>query len=262
MSTCPVDIYISNSRFVNLQLINSGSGQPPRPRGIFVTGTDTGVGKTVIAAGLVHLLAQQGHRVVGLKPVASGAQSTPDGLRNEDALALAAASSVPLPYGMTNPLCFEPAIAPHLAARDAGVPISVDALAQWYERATDGAELAVVEGAGGWRVPLYPAGFLSDLPERLALGVVLVVGLRLGCLNHARLTLEAVASSGRCPFVGWIGNRIDAGFARLDDNLASLENVLGAPPLAVIPALEAPGAAAAAAWLDRPLRRQAVFPPR
>ncbi len=227
-----------------------------------MTGTDTGVGKTVVAAGLVQLLAQHGRRVVGLKPVASGAQPTPDGLRNEDALALASAGSVPLPYEMTNPFCFGPAIAPHLAARDAGVPITVDALAQWYGRAANGADLAVVEGAGGWRVPLYPSGFLSELPERLGLGVILVVGLRLGCLNHARLTLEAIAASGRCPFIGWVGNRIDAGFARIEDNLESLGNVLGTPPLAVVPRLDAAGLATAVDSLDRPLLHQAVFPPQ
>lgn len=226
-----------------------------------MTGTDTGVGKTVVAAGLVRLLAQQGRRVVGLKPVASGADPGADGLRNDDALALAAAGSVPLPYGMTNPLCFAPAIAPHLAARDAGVAIAVDALEQWYAQATAGVELAVVEGAGGWRVPLHPTGFLSDFPERVGLGIILVVGLRLGCLNHARLTLEAIAASGRCRFIGWVGNRIDAGFARIEDNLDSLEIVLGTPPLAVVPMLEVASAASAAAWLDRPLLRQAVFPP-
>jgi dethiobiotin synthetase len=245
-----------------LSFILSYDDKLSRPRGIFVTGTDTGVGKTLVAAGLVHLLAQQGRRVVGLKPVASGGHSTPDGLRNLDALALAAAGSVQLPYQMTNPLCFEPAIAPHLAARDAGIAISVDALEQWYASATAGAEIAIVEGAGGWRVPLHPDGFLSELPERLGLGVILVVGLRLGCLNHARLTLEAIAASGRCVFIGWVGNRIDAGFARIKDNLESLEIALGTPPLAVIPTLEAAGTGSAAAWLDRPLLRQAVFPPQ
>lgn len=226
-----------------------------------MTGTDTGVGKTAVAAGLVHLLARQGHRVVGLKPVASGAQPTSAGLRNEDAVALAMAGSVPLPYEMTNPLCFEPAIAPHLAARDAGTSISIDALERWYTSATVDAEIAIVEGAGGWRVPLHPAGFLSDLPERLGLGVILVVGLRLGCLNHARLTLEAIAASHRCPFIGWIGNHIDDGFARAEENLDSLAVILGAPPLAVVPTLGVAEAASVVAWLDRPRLRQAVFPP-
>jgi dethiobiotin synthetase len=219
-------------------------------RGIFVTGTDTGVGKTLVAAGLVRVLAGQGHRVVGLKPIASGAEPTPGGFRNADALVLAAESSVELPYELTNPYCFEPAVAPHLAAAEAGVRLSPDELVDWYGRATAGAEFAVVEGAGGWRVPLHPDGFLSDLPERLGLGVLLVVGLRLGCLSHARLTYEAILGGNRCPFAGWIGNQVDAGFERLDANVATLERLLGAPPLAVIPPLVAPTAGAAAQWLS------------
>jgi dethiobiotin synthetase len=199
---------------------------------------------------------------VGLKPVASGAERTAEGLRNPDAMALAAESSVVLPYELTNPYCFEPAIAPHLAAREAGVAISLDTLADWYLRATDGADLAIVEGAGGWRVPLHPEGLLSDLPERLGLGVILVVGLKLGCLNHARLTLEAIVTSGRCPFVGWIGNRVDPDFAPLDGNLETLERLLGSPPLAVVPPLGVATAAAVVPWLDRPRLAQTVFPPR
>ena len=222
------------------------------PHGLFITGTDTGVGKTVVASGLVRLAASSGRRVVGLKPIASGAALTPDGLRNEDALALAAASSVPLPYALTNPLCFEPAIAPHIAAAEAGIGTDVQDLVAWYARATSAADLAVVEGAGGWRVPLHPDGFLSDLPELLGLDVLLVVGLRLGCLNHARLTLEAIERSGRCRCVGWIGNRIDPAFARLDENLATLTRLLGGPALAVIPPLPAATAAATVEHLDHP----------
>jgi dethiobiotin synthetase len=205
--------------------------------GIFITGTDTGVGKTVAAAGLVRLLARQGRRVAGLKPIASGAELTPVGLRNDDALALAAAGSVSQPYELTNPYCFEPAIAPHLAAAEAGVHIRLAELLQWYERASGEAEFAVLEGAGGWRVPLHPNGFLSDLPEALGLGVILVVGLRLGCLNHAYLSQEAIERSRRCRFLGWIGNRIDPGFERLEGNLETLERLLGSPPVAVLPLL-------------------------
>jgi dethiobiotin synthetase len=219
-------------------------------RGIFITGTDTGVGKTLVAAGLVRVITGQGHRVVGLKPIASGAEAARGGLRNADALALAAESSIELPYELTNPYCFGPAVAPHLAAAEAGIRLSPDELVDWYGRATAGAEFAVVEGAGGWRVPLHPDGFLSDLPERLGLGVLLVVGLRLGCLSHARLTLEAILSRNRCPFVGWIGNQLDAGFERLDANVATLERLLGAPPLAVIPPLAEPTASAAAKYLS------------
>lgn len=222
--------------------------------GIFVTGTDTGVGKTTVAAGLVGLLAAAGRRVVGLKPVASGAERTAGGLRNADALVLAASGSVALPYEATNPCCFEPAIAPHLAAAEAGVLITVPGLVSWYEAATAGVDLAIVEGAGGWRVPLHPEGFLSELPEALGLGVVLVVGLRLGCLNHARLTLEAIERSGRCPFLGWIGNGIDPDFPRVSDNLATLERLLGSPPLAVVPPLPDATPARAATWLQEAAR--------
>ena len=205
--------------------------------GIFIAGTNTGVGKTLVTAAWAHGLAASGLKVVGLKPVASGAMRGPDGrLRNADALALQAAASVALPDELVNPFCFEPAIAPHLAAAEAGQPVTVEALVDWYGRASAGADLALVEGAGGWRVPLHPDGFLSDLPERLGLGVVLVVGLTLGCLNHARLTFEAIEHGGRCPFLGWIGNGVDPGFERLDDNLRTLERLLGAPPLALLPA--------------------------
>jgi dethiobiotin synthetase len=227
-------------------------------RGIFITGTDTGVGKTLAATGLVHLAAAGGRRVVGLKPVASGARRTPCGLRNEDALALAAESSMPLPYARTNPWCFEPPIAPHLAAAEAGIELRSTDLTDWYRGAAAGAELAIVEGAGGWRVPLHPDGFLSDLPEQLGLDVILVVGLRLGCLNHARLTAEAIERAGRCRLLGWIGNRIDPDFDRLDDNLATLTRLLGAAPLAVIPPLTAPSAGIAARHLDGPAVRVAL----
>ena len=230
----------------------------PVSRGLFITGTDTGVGKTVVASGLVRLAANSGRRVVGLKPIASGAEHTPDGLRNEDALALAAESSVRLPYALTNPLCFEPAVAPHIAAAEAGIAIAVPDLAAWYTRATAQADLAIVEGAGGWRVPLHPEGFLSDLPEQLGLDVLLVVGLRLGCLSHARLTLEAIERSGRCRYVGWIGNCIDPAFARLDQNLVTLARLLGGPPLAVIPPLPAATAAATLEHLNHPALARVV----
>jgi dethiobiotin synthetase len=228
--------------------------------GIFITGTDTGVGKTRVAVGLVTLLAGLGRRVVGLKPVASGAVATPAGLRNDDALALAAASPLALPYERVNPFCFAPAIAPHLAAAEAGVALDVDSLCGWYRSASAGAELAIVEGAGGWRVPLHPRGFLSDLPERLGLGVILVVGLRLGCLNHARLTFEAIERGGRCRFLGWVGNAVDPDIERAADNVRSLRDLLGSPPLALLPWLASPTGSAVATCLDGPDLRRAVEP--
>ena len=237
------------------------SPETPAARGLFVTGTDTGVGKTVVASGLVRLRARSGRRVAGLKPIASGAVRTADGVRNEDALALAAAGSVALPYELVNPWCFEPAIAPHLAAREAGVAVTPANLVEWYGQVCRGLDLVIVEGAGGWRVPLHPEGFLSDLPEMTGMDVLLVVGLRLGCLNHARLTLEAILAGGRCRYVGWIGNQIDPAFDRLDDIVATLERVLGAPALAVVPPLETPDAAHSASSLDGQRLLASVFPP-
>lgn len=205
--------------------------------GVFITGTSTGVGKTAVTAAILRQLAADGVRAVGLKPIASGSQRAGPGapLRNADALELQAAAAVALPYEQVNPYCFEPAIAPHLAAAEAGTPITVEALVQWYDRVSAGTELALVEGAGGWRVPLHPQGFLSDLPEALGLGVILVVGTTLGCLNHARLTAEAIHAGGRCSWVGWIANDIDPVFQRRAENLDTLERLLGSPPLAVAP---------------------------
>lgn len=228
--------------------------------GIFITGTNTGVGKTLATSAWLHALAGSGLKTVGLKPVASGAERDPAGrLRNADALALQAASSCALSYEQVNPYCFGPAIAPHLAAAEAGRPIAIDALVEWYGVASAAADIALVEGAGGWRVPLHPAGFLSDLPEQLGLGVVLVVGLTLGCLNHARLTLEAIEHAGRCPFLGWIGNHIDPGYERVDDNLRTLEELLGGPALALLPdAGPAPDPARLSGHFTGSLARQVV----
>lgn len=206
---------------------------------IFVTGTDTGVGKTVVTAALLRFARKRGVRCAGLKPIASGAGRSGPGapLRNGDALELQAAGSLDLDYGTVNPFCFEPAIAPHLAARAAGTTLEPVRLVQWLQGAAPAAELRLVEGVGGWRVPLHPAGFTSDLPEALGLEVVLVVGLRLGCLNHARLTVEAIARGGRCRLAGWIANEVDATFERCDDNVATLADLIGTAPLARIPHL-------------------------
>lgn len=202
--------------------------------GIFVTGTDTGVGKTLVSCALLCALRQQGIRAVGMKPVASGSDMTTAGLRNEDALALQHFSSVPVPYHQLNPYCFAPAIAPHLAARRAGVTVELSVLQQAYRVLTMLAERVIVEGAGGWRVPLEPTGYLSDLPEREAMPVVLVVGLRLGCLNHAVLTAEAIAR-GPCRLAGWVANHVQPGWPDADDNIQTLRQRLAAPCLGQVP---------------------------
>jgi dethiobiotin synthetase len=214
-------------------------------RGIFVTGTDTGVGKTLVAAGLMHALRGQGLRVAGMKPVASGSAMTPEGLRNEDALALLAAASRAWPYEAVNPYCFEPAIAPHIAAAEAGVTVEFDAIERAYRELATDSDVVVVEGAGGFLVPLGPGLSFADIPVRLDLEVVLVVGLRLGCLNHAFLTAEAIAARG-LTLAGWVGNQVEPGFARLTENLSALEDGLLAPCLGVIPPLSAADPARAA----------------
>lgn len=201
-------------------------------RGWFITGTDTGVGKTTFACAFVAALTAQGHRVGVMKPVASGAQRVDDRWVNEDALALMRAANSTLEYSMVNPYCFEPAIAPHLAAAEAGVEIDfarIDALAEEIATKSD---CLVVEGAGGWRVPLGPQGDFDQLARRLGLPVILVVGLRLGCLNHTLLSVEAIARSG-LSLAGWVVNSVDRSMERAAENLLTLQERLG-PPLATL----------------------------
>jgi dethiobiotin synthetase len=204
------------------------------PHAFFITGTDTGVGKTRVSCALIHAFKARGTQVVAMKPVASGSERTAMGLRNDDALALQAAANVSVDYATVNPYCFEPAIAPHLAARQVDMSIELSRLQQAYQQLTALADVVVVEGAGGWRVPLNDTHYLSDLPESMGMDVILVVGLRLGCINHALLTAEAI-QRGPCRLVGWVGNLIDPQFACVDENLASLRHRLTAPCLAVLP---------------------------
>lgn len=219
-------------------------------RDFFVTGTDTGVGKTLAACALLCAWRERGLAVAGMKPVASGAARTPAGLRNEDALALAAHGSREWPYATVNPYAFEPPIAPHLAAAEAGVEIRLEPIRQALSRLRAGSDVVVAEGAGGFLVPLAPGRSSAELPAALGLEVILVVGLRLGCLNHALLTAEAVAARG-LPLAGWIGSAIDPQFARLDDNLLSLRRELPAPCIGVIGHLPVTDAGHAAAFLSR-----------
>lgn len=218
-------------------------------RTLFVTGTDTGVGKTLVAAALVRSFRLSGRRVVGLKPVASGCTPTADGLRNDDALALMAEASIHAPYAMVNPYAFEPPIAPHLAAATAGVTLSIDRIAAIRDSFESVADEIVVEGAGGWRVPLGADADFADLAVRLNAGVVLVVGLRLGCLNHAALTAESIAAR-KLPLAGWIANEMEPNVAYLDENVATLHRLLSAPCLGRIPLLAVPTADAAEPYLQ------------
>ena len=202
----------------------------------FVTGTDTGVGKTLVSAAFLHAAALRGLRSLGLKPLASGSERAADGrLLNEDALALQQAASIKLPYEAVNALSLEPAIAPHLAAEEHGLRLSAHALAEHCRgQMGHGHDLLLVEGAGGWRVPLNDTETLADLAQLLDLPVILVVGLRLGCVNHALLSAEAIAADG-LRLAGWVGSQIDPGMPRLEQNLSTLEARLPAPCLGVIP---------------------------
>ncbi|WP_295398762.1 dethiobiotin synthase [uncultured Thiocystis sp.] len=221
--------------------------------GVFVTGTDTGCGKTAISVGLMAALQSRGLRVLGMKPVASGCALTPSGLRNEDALTLQEQGSSREPYERINPYAFAPPIAPHLAATAAGVAIDLAAIVRAYGALDAKANLVVVEGVGGWRVPLGPDFSLSDLPAALELPVILVVGLKLGCLNHALLTAESIQSSDT-RLIGWIGNQIDPEMLVLDANLATLANLIEAPCLGVVPWLDHPEPAQVAGYLREAAR--------
>ncbi len=199
-------------------------------RGFFVTGTDTGIGKTRVSAGLLKAMSKAGLKCAGMKPIASGAEMTAEGLRNEDALALMTAASVKKPYSVVNPYCFAPPVAPHLAAREAQVEISLDPIRSAYLELCQGADAVVVEGVGGWQVPLSETLELPDLARELELPVLLVVGMRLGCLNHALLTARAIRADG-LEFAGWVANAVDPDFQRPEANLASLSAALDAPLL-------------------------------
>jgi len=215
---------------------------PLEHTGCFVTGTDTGVGKTLIAAALTRALVARGLRVAVMKPVASGSDPTPAGPRNSDALALIAAANVTAPYEVVNPYCFLPPISPHIAAREAGVVIDLALLRCRFDSLTAAADCVLVEGAGGWLAPIGERESMADLAVTLALPVLLVVGLRLGCLNHAVLTRESLAARG-VAFAGWIANAIDPHFDRPAENLATLTARLGAAPLACVPFLDHGGGA-------------------
>jgi len=218
-------------------------------RDYFVTGTDTGVGKTLVTAALLRRLRESGVTVAGMKPVAAGSMAGPEGPANEDALLLQAESSVRHPYAIVNPWLFEPAIAPHLAAAEAGIVIDTDRIAAAHAAIRAGVDVVLAEGAGGFLVPLDGRRSFADLPTLLGMDVLLVVGLRLGCLNHALLTAEAVAQRG-LTLAGWVGNAIDPQFARRDENIATLAARLPAPCLGIVPWLQEADVGKAAAALS------------
>jgi dethiobiotin synthetase len=222
--------------------------------GLFVTGTDTEIGKTVIACGVLEGLRRAGCSTAAMKPVASGCRHVGDGLRNDDAERLRGLATTQADYHHVNPYALAPAIAPHLAAEEAGVTLEPAALADCYKRLTARADITVVEGAGGWRVPLGPSFDMSDLAADLKLPVLLVVGIRLGGINHARLSAEAILADGR-PLLGWVANVLTN--ERAGAQIASLQVRMPAPLLGTVPWMQDPRPAAVADHLniDALLRR-------
>ncbi len=219
-------------------------------RGVFVTGTDTGVGKTLAACALVHALRARGLRVAPMKPVAAGAVSRDGAWANEDTLALArAAGPGAPPLEAITPVLLREPMAPHIAAAREGRTIALAPLVQACRRLAAQSDFTVVEGVGGFLVPLGPGQDARDLAEALELPVVLVVGLRLGCLNHALLTAESIGRSGLA-FAGWVANAIDPAMAGIDENVAALAERLGAPLLGRLPFSPNAEASALAGFLD------------
>jgi dethiobiotin synthetase len=209
-------------RFVSPRGHNAGTA-------MFITGTDTGVGKTVVGCALLRSQVARGHRAVGMKPVASGI--APGDAVNADVLALGRAGNVDAPLALRNPYAFAAAVAPHLAAEAAGVAIELDRIRRAFDELVLRADRVVVEGAGGALAPLGPRHDMLDIAQALGIPVVLVVGMRLGCLNHALLSALAIRARG-LRFVGWIANCVDPGYEALVANVAALEQRLPAPRLA------------------------------
>ena len=200
------------------------------PKGIFITGTDTGIGKTYVSLRLMHVLQQAGLRVAGMKPVASGAAWLNGRLMNEDAQALLLAGTQELPYEWVNPFVYEQPISPHLAAEKAGSPVRFGVIRECYERLAHGSDVVIVEGVGGWLVPLNEEQDLSDLARFMGLPVLMVVGIRLGAINHARMTHALIQQSG-VPFLGWIANHgLTEGAASVEIE-GALAACLGEAPL-------------------------------
>ncbi len=204
----------------------------------FIVGTDTNVGKTYVASALLRYFAGKGIKAVGMKPVASGCEPRSHGiwqgqLMNDDVVALHEAGNVAAPLDLINPYRFAPAIAPHIAAEKAGVEIDLDLIVRSYHALAEMADMVVVEGAGGFFVPVNASQTLADLAVKLNLPAILVVGMRLGCINHALLTVEAIKSRGLM-LAGWVANQLEPDMPMFAENLASLQQRIDAPCLSVV----------------------------
>ena len=203
-------------------------------RGVFVTGTDTGIGKTTVSCALLHALRARGLKAIGMKPVASGCERTPEGWRNDDALRLIAASDPRLDYALVNPYALPEPTAPEIAAREAGVTLALAPMRDAYAALAAQADVVLVEGVGGWASPLSAELDQADLARALGLPVLLVVGLRLGCINHARLAARSIRADGFA-LAGWIGSAVDPDFAHREPTVAILQRRIEAPMLGWLP---------------------------
>lgn len=193
--------------------------------GLFITGTDTEIGKTYVSSLLIKIFAEEGFKIAGMKPVASGAKKINGVFKNEDALSLMQSSNVEVEYKNINPFVFEHAISPHLAAEDAGIEIDFSEIKNNFVLLEKISDAVVVEGVGGWYAPLSRHTTVADLADTLSLPIILVVGLRLGCLNHALLTAQAIRQSG-LPVAGWIANHVEEKFSSAEKNISTLKHFL------------------------------------
>ena len=208
-----------------------------KANGFFITGTDTEIGKTVVSSLLIRQLVNAGHKVLGMKPIASGCEKTQDGWFNEDVASLMQAANVELPVDLINRYHFEPAIAPHIAAEQEDIQIALDDIVADYRQCSKQADYVIVEGVGGWQVPLNKQQSVADLAQQLGLPVVLVVGVRLGCINHALLTVQSIRSQG-IKLAGWVANCCEPDAVCIQENITSLQNRISEPMLGVVPYMQ------------------------
>ncbi|AKH70463.1 dethiobiotin synthase [Spongiibacter sp. IMCC21906] len=211
-----------------------------KQKNYFITGTDTDAGKTLVTCALLNAAKQQGLKTLALKPVAAGSEQGLEGLVNRDAVLLSQEMTEALPYAQVNPVLFDAPVSPHIAAAKEGRRVSASQLAGYCRGALmKPADLRLIEGAGGWRVPINMRETMADLAVELQIPVILVVGMKLGCLNHALLTAGAIARDG-LPLVGWVANQVDADMSCFEENIQSLAEMLKAPCLGIIPRLDKP----------------------
>jgi len=219
---------------------------------VYVTGTDTGIGKTLASCALLHALRGHGLRVAGMKPVASGCERIDGEWKNADALALQSAGEPGIAYADINPFALEHPLAPELAARDAGIEVCLPSILAAHARLAEHSDALIIEGVGGWAAPLSASLMQADLVRTLRVPVLLVVGLRLGCLNHALLSARSIAADG-AHLAGWIASHVDPAMERVDDNLAMLRERLPAPCWGVLPHAQHPDPALLASRLRIPM---------